>query len=159
MRCVEGLATNGAQVSLLAMKTEKHGNREIRAGGTAASLAHYETVPVNTRINPFRMAGNLLFSAEPYDLLRFRSERYSEALRRLIAESDFDIIQCEGPLFRYYLEEIRKLDAEIPVIVASGYANDAAMAKPEEFGFSGSIRKPFNIQELSETVKMFAVQR
>ena len=37
MRCVEGLATNGAQVSLLAMKTEKHGNREIQAGGTAAS--------------------------------------------------------------------------------------------------------------------------
>jgi glycosyltransferase involved in cell wall biosynthesis len=116
MRCVEGLATNGAQVSLLAMKTEKHGNREIRAGGTAASLAHYETVPVNTRINPFRMAGNLLFSAEPYDLLRFRSERYSEALRRLIAESDFDIIQCEGPLFRYYLEEIRKLTS-VPVVL------------------------------------------
>ena len=116
MRCVEGLASIGARVSLLAMKTEKHGNSETTAEGTAASLEYYETIQVDTSIKPLRIALNLFLSFEPYDLERFRSERYAEALCRLITESDFDIIQCEGPLFLYYLEEIRKLTS-VPVVM------------------------------------------
>jgi len=103
-------------VSLLAMKTEKHGNSVPPAAGIAASLTHYEILPVDTRIKPLRMALNLLFSTKPYDLVRFRSGRYLEALRRLIAEGGFDLIQCEGPLFLYYLDEIRKLTS-IPVVM------------------------------------------
>jgi len=116
MRCVEGLASGGAQISLLAMKTEKYGDRKIPEETSLRSLMHYETVPVNTRIKPLRMAGNLLFSGKPYDLARFRSERYSEALQRLIPEGGFDIIQCEGPLFTYYLDGIKKLTSA-PVVL------------------------------------------
>jgi glycosyltransferase involved in cell wall biosynthesis len=116
MKGVEGLASGGAQVSLLAMKTEKHGDRKISAQSTHEPLIYYETVPVNTRIKPLRIAGNLLFSNRPYDLARFRSERYSEALQRLIPEGGFDIIQCEGPLFTYYLDEIKKLTSA-PVVL------------------------------------------
>ncbi|MBN1759953.1 MAG: response regulator [Chitinispirillaceae bacterium] len=57
------------------------------------------------------------------------------------------------------LEEIRKLDSEIPVIVASGYANDAVIVKPEQFGFSYSIRKPFTMLELSELLKKMPKKR
>jgi glycosyltransferase involved in cell wall biosynthesis len=116
MRCVEGLASSGAQVSLLAMRTEKHGKSGITGESTPGSLIHYATVPVDTRIKPLRMAGNLLFSAKPYDLARFRSGKYSEALRRLIPSGGFDIVQCEGPLFLYYLNEIRRLTS-VPVVL------------------------------------------
>jgi PAS domain S-box-containing protein len=46
--------------------------------------------------------------------------------------------------------EIRKLTKELPVFVVSGYANNAVMKNPVEFGFTASIFKPFTIAELSE---------
>jgi PAS domain S-box-containing protein len=46
--------------------------------------------------------------------------------------------------------EIRKLNKEIPVFVASGYADNSAMKNPVDFGFTASIPKPFTIAELSE---------
>ena len=50
------------------------------------------------------------------------------------------------------VKEIRKLDAgaEIPVFVASGYADDPVMKNPVEYGFTASISKPFTMAELSE---------
>lgn len=46
--------------------------------------------------------------------------------------------------------EIRRLNAEIPVFVASGYAEDPIMKNPLEYGFTSSICKPFRKIELSE---------
>ncbi len=46
--------------------------------------------------------------------------------------------------------EIRKLDKNIPVFVASGYADDSVMRSPAEYGFTSSLSKPFTIAELSE---------
>jgi nitrogen-specific signal transduction histidine kinase/CheY-like chemotaxis protein len=48
------------------------------------------------------------------------------------------------------LKEIRKSNTEIPVFVSSGYANNSVMKTPKDFGFTGSISKPFTIIELSE---------
>jgi len=46
--------------------------------------------------------------------------------------------------------EIRKLDGNIPVFVASGYADDTAMRNPAACGFTSSLCKPFTIAELTE---------
>lgn len=46
--------------------------------------------------------------------------------------------------------EIRKLNLEIPVFVASGYAEDPIMKNPIEYGFTDSICKPFKKSELVE---------
>ena len=46
--------------------------------------------------------------------------------------------------------EMRKLDKELPVFVASGYADDPVMRSPTEYGFTASLPKPFTIAELSE---------
>lgn len=48
------------------------------------------------------------------------------------------------------ITEIRSFDQRLPVFVASGYASDPVMAKPDKFGFNGSIAKPFVLSELSE---------
>lgn len=48
---------------------------------------------------------------------------------------------------------IRKIDSSIPVFISSGYSEDPAMANPREFGFTDSIRKPFQISELAEMLE------
>jgi glycosyltransferase involved in cell wall biosynthesis len=116
-RCIRGLASAGADISLLSMKTEKHPEARTSTGLKIPSyLSGYNTVSVETRIRPAAMAHNLLFSAEPYDLARFRSPAYSEALRAHLKSSHFDIIQCEGLTMALYQEEIRKL-TNSPVIL------------------------------------------
>ena len=56
------------------------------------------------------------------------------------------------------VDEIRKLDREVPVFVASGYAEDPVMKNPGVHGFTASICKPFRKVELSEMLNKY-VQR
>jgi glycosyltransferase involved in cell wall biosynthesis len=114
LRSVEGLASNGAEISLLSMRTEKHGPP---AGKEHLSFLHgHETVEVDTRISPLRMLQNLLFSNEPYDLARFRSDKFARVMRRVIRDGGFDLVHCEGTLFTSYLPEIRS-ETSAPVVL------------------------------------------
>ncbi|MBN1758285.1 MAG: response regulator [Chitinispirillaceae bacterium] len=49
--------------------------------------------------------------------------------------------------------EIRDIDKEIPVFVASGYSEKPVMAAPEAYGFTDSICKPFAIAELADLLR------
>ena len=51
--------------------------------------------------------------------------------------------------------EIRKLNAGIPVFVASGYADDQVMKNPVKYGFTASICKPFRKIELTEMLEKY----
>jgi len=51
------------------------------------------------------------------------------------------------------VREIRKLCRETPVFVVSGYSQSAIMARPEEYGFNGSISKPFMMSELAKLLE------
>jgi CheY-like chemotaxis protein len=51
--------------------------------------------------------------------------------------------------------EVRKVNKEIPVFVASGYADNSAMKDPARYGFTASICKPFTIAELSEMLDRY----
>ncbi len=48
--------------------------------------------------------------------------------------------------------QIRKLDHQVPVVVASGYSEDAAIASPQAFGFTAAIEKPFRSSDLATTL-------
>ncbi len=50
---------------------------------------------------------------------------------------------------------LKKLLPETPIIATSGYSDDPVIAKPLEYGFSGSLRKPFKIQELAHLLNKF----
>jgi two-component system, cell cycle sensor histidine kinase and response regulator CckA len=50
-------------------------------------------------------------------------------------------------------EEIRKINTELPLFVASGYAENEIIAHPEEYGFTASIPKPFTMIELMEVLE------
>ena len=51
------------------------------------------------------------------------------------------------------VREIRKINSAVPVFVASGYSEDAAIANPEDFGFTAALEKPFSILDLSRMLE------
>ena len=57
------------------------------------------------------------------------------------------------------ISRIREFDRKTPVFIASGYADDPIMADPEEFGFNGSICKPFKKSELAALLNRHLVPR
>jgi PAS domain S-box-containing protein len=54
--------------------------------------------------------------------------------------------------------EIRKLNTDVPVFVASGYADDPVMQNPTGYGFTASISKPFTLNKLSELLNQYVTK-
>jgi PAS domain S-box-containing protein len=69
---------------------------------------------------------------------------------REIAGAIFDLTIPGGLGGKDAIARIREFDKKTPVFVASGYAEDPVMARPDKFGFNGSISKPFKIVEFAE---------
>ena len=51
------------------------------------------------------------------------------------------------------IHEIRNQDPDVPVFVASGYSGDPVMAKPGDYGFTASLKKPFQLKDLEEILE------
>lgn len=51
------------------------------------------------------------------------------------------------------LHRLRELDPQITAVVSSGYGKDPASTDYADFGFKGSIAKPYNIQALRQELK------
>jgi CheY-like chemotaxis protein len=47
---------------------------------------------------------------------------------------------------------LTKINPKIKAIVSSGYSTDPVMAEFKEHGFSGVVRKPYRLHELSEII-------
>ncbi len=53
------------------------------------------------------------------------------------------------------IQEILKINPAAKVIVSSGYANDPIVANYQEYGFCGSIAKPYSLQALQKVIQQF----
>ncbi len=51
------------------------------------------------------------------------------------------------------MEELLRIDPEVCAVVASGYSNDPVMADCRTYGFRGVIRKPFSMEDVTETLR------
>ncbi len=51
---------------------------------------------------------------------------------------------------RETLEKIKEIDPDAKAVVSSGYANDAVMVKPENYGFIRAIVKPYQLTDLQQ---------
>jgi polysaccharide biosynthesis protein PslH len=159
MRCIEGLVAGGARISLMTIRTEKHYPYSGASLQETVSLQHDETIKVNTRVRPVRLLTNLLFSGEPYDLIRFHVRQYSDALHSLLAKENFDIIQCEGLLFSYYVDEIRSVTSSPIVLRAHNLEHRIREMMADEA--SGTLKKAY-LRNLAGRIKkkeVFAAQQ
>lgn len=75
-----------------------------------------------------------------------------ETLRqgKTIRAAFFDLTIPGGMGGKETILKFREHYSSIPVFASSGYSQDPAMARPAEFGFTDSIRKPFKKVELAE---------
>ena len=82
---------------------------------------------------------------------------YIEATRmkKAIAGIILDLTVPGGMGGNAAIAEIRKLSAEVPVFVASGYAEDPVMTNPRDYGFTGSICKPFTKSDLARLLNKY----
>ncbi len=62
----------------------------------------------------------------------------------------FDITIPGGMGGKETILELRKSFPDLPVFVSSGYAEDPVIERPEAFGFTASIRKPYLVSDLSD---------
>lgn len=51
------------------------------------------------------------------------------------------------------LDQLRDLDPEVKAIVSSGYSSDPILAQYRDYGFMGVVAKPFDISQISNTLK------
>ncbi|HMA63812.1 MAG TPA: ATP-binding protein, partial [Chitinispirillaceae bacterium] len=79
-------------------------------------------------------------------------EYYNELLKqnRSVVAMIFDLTIPNGMGGKATITELRKVNKDIPVFVASGYAEDPVMSNPKEYGFTASICKPFRLDELKK---------
>ena len=48
---------------------------------------------------------------------------------------------------------IREIDTAVPLFVATGYAEAPIIARPQDFGFTDSLSKPFTLAELGSVLE------
>jgi PAS domain S-box-containing protein len=82
------------------------------------------------------------------DALRICDEILSQG--NTIIAALFDLTIPGGMGGKETIFKFRERFPDIPVFASSGYSEDPVMAKPCEFGFTDSIRKPFKKGELAE---------
>ncbi len=51
------------------------------------------------------------------------------------------------------VRELKKIDPNIKAIVSSGYYNDPVISNYEQYGFTGSMAKPYHIRNLKEAIE------
>jgi glycosyltransferase involved in cell wall biosynthesis len=102
------MAALGHQVTVLAINTSKHFTDPATIPEELKQSIRFMSIPVNTEIRLHKLAWNFLFSSLPYNAERFISKDFDKALKDLLSEEKFDIIQLEGLYLAPYLDTIRK---------------------------------------------------
>ena len=104
----KGLAGLGHQVTVLSMNTRKHHTPPESIPLQVKEIAEFRFVSVPATVSPVSAVMNLLFSNQPYNAVRFISQEFKQALRELLREKKFDLIQLEGLYLSPYIPVIRE---------------------------------------------------
>ncbi len=103
----QGFIDAGIDLSMLAMNTTRHWVDENRLPVLYRQLDHFVTVKVDNRIRPLPALLNL-FKRSSYNIDRFVTADYRNALIALLQKESFDIIQLESLFLVPYIPVIRQ---------------------------------------------------
>lgn len=104
----EGFLKAGVSLSMLAMNTTRHWVSEDTLPDTFNQLDYFQTIKVDNRIKVLPALLNL-FSKRSYNVSRFISKDFENALVHLLREQKYDIVQLEGLYLTPYVSTIRRL--------------------------------------------------
>jgi len=108
MNLTRGFSLLGHKVVILSMNTLKHHVSLNEIPETIKDLAEFRLVDVPAKISPAMALLNLLFSNQPYNAVRFISNKFSEELKGILQNEKFDVIQLEGLYVCPYIPLIRE---------------------------------------------------
>jgi polysaccharide biosynthesis protein PslH len=103
----EGFLKAGVSLSMLAMNTSRHWVKSDTLPPLYQQLKHFKVVEVDNRVKAVDAFLNL-FKGTSYNIDRFISKEYEQALIELLKLEKFDIVQLEGLFLVPYIETIRK---------------------------------------------------
>lgn len=107
------LHRNGHRVVLASLNTNKH----HQDPAVLKEIDEVHAIDIDTSLTAVGLLKGL-FSRQPYNVERFRSEEFAELLARLVTENQFDIIQLEGSYLSLYIEGVRK-HTDCPIVMRS----------------------------------------
>ena len=108
-----GLIQAGHQVKVVSIVTHKHPLAMERIPQDYIEDTTFETVFVNTKINPFKAILST-FTNSSYHIDRFISKDFKKKITEILKKETFDIIQLESIFVTPYISVIRQLsDAKI----------------------------------------------
>ncbi|MDR3046998.1 MAG: glycosyltransferase family 4 protein [Bacteroidales bacterium] len=102
-----GLVNSGKVVKVMAINTPKHPFHEEQIPEDYFELTNFESVFVNTNINPIKLFLSL-FTSRSYHIERFVSKDFKQRLISLLKKEKFDIIQLESLYVAPYIASIRQ---------------------------------------------------
>lgn len=104
---VQGYASLGHEVTVIAINTHKHYTDPASLPENITKLAKYISVKHDTGVKPVAALKNLL-AGTSYHVERFISENFRKELTTLLTQEQFDLVQCEGLYMGPYVDDIRK---------------------------------------------------
>jgi len=108
LNLTRGFSRLNHQVTVLSMNTLKHHVSLHEIPVSLKTTVDFRLTDVPATISPSAALGNLLFSKQPYNAVRFISKSYESELINLLREKEFDIIQLEGLYLCPYIPVIRE---------------------------------------------------
>lgn len=100
-----------------------------------------------------RLDCDIIMAVDGEDGLRIFRER-QEDIRAVLLDL---MMPKQGGIEVY--EQLRELSPQIPVLLMSGYSEEAAMEKFSENGLTGFVQKPFQLSRLREMIRTAIKQR
>lgn len=102
-----GLISAGNNVDVIAINTPKHFTDIKSVDESYKKLTNYRLIFIDTDVKPFDAFFNL-FTSKSYNITRFYSTDFGNALKEQLKEKKYDIIQLETLWVAPYIETIRK---------------------------------------------------
>lgn len=103
-----GLLSENCKLTLAVPLTRKHNPEPDQLPEILRQQCQLYTAKINTDIT-FAGAFFNLFSGKPYYISRYKSRKFNELLKRILAENKFDFIIFESLKTCPYLDQVRKL--------------------------------------------------
>jgi len=108
LNLARGLSKLNNKIFILALNTSKHYYNINNIPSELKKELTFKDVKINTRINLIKLILNLLFSVKPYIASRFYSKKFKIALKQILINNKYDIVQIEGLYMCRYIAIIRK---------------------------------------------------
>lgn len=130
---------------------KKNASREFKGTGTFVVMDDEEIIRDITARMLETFGYTVICRENGADAIELIKQEISAG--RNLAGVIFDLTVPGGMGGKEAMQELAKLGNQFPVFAASGHAEDPIIARPKEFGFSGSICKPFRKSELLELLQ------